>query len=466
MPKQTLLFAAQVFQESHELWRKLNRNRPDDADLLEKEAEHQQLIQELAKKPVMLNHVIDLIQDENEDIRREAFLVAVESKNEKVLDDLIQLEIDFSKYAHVDGRGGGSFKTAIYLPLLSDAAAKLFLDKLFVLWTDKRFNLFSDIDIIEHVAANQLIEYIGYFEDISSFGDFMQRHILGDLCCLDGFGSVLTESHAKNHDYFLDGYPMHAAIPFLIAGEETLGLQQLRKPSNIISDIAETNWFNGYANKSDSALMIKEIKEREPQEEDDYTVSRWIQGLASGGGNYDYVNLFLDLLKKNRYLVSLEICYQFKYFFLLTEDSEFYDNYVSITNALNSASYIESINELEPEERPLVDGAYIWNFWEKVYNKNKSKIDISRKIDMDEGGGYSLKRMLERVLYDGPNKSGLSLCEEYRRLITFTGQHFPLDTGGYYTKLKAHAQVWFDHLEANKGELEDGRWWRYGKRIG
>jgi len=467
MPIKQLEHSNAIYQESLKLRERFfSAHNNDDTQIIKKEEEHQALILELSENSVLLFDIDELIQHEDKDIRREAYLVALETKDSEIAKKVIQ-----SYYKIVQKRDGSS--TPLPLSFLTEEAFDIFMEAFISIRKAHKDKYIALHPIIDYLAANQHEKYLDFFMDLDFFTLDEQKDILDGLGHLEKFSSVIKEKYYNKHpffevSFFEDSTNCRTTIPLLLAREEERGLILLRDNKYIEHEYALRPFIHYFGDKDDVKFIIDFFASDKSKKDPEVLANR-IKSLTAGGGNYAYVETFFEMLEID-VLVTLAICEQFIYYAKVKEEDEDYDTHWEILDALNSAAYLtdeEIDEELSEEEKRLINPSYIKKFWRGVFEKNKNLINPNERISLlDEGELYSLNTLLDNVLYyDRVIDNDEPLPAELKYLIIYTGKYLPLDEAGYYTKLKRHVTQWREYIEESKKDLEDGRWWRYGRYV-
>ena len=110
------------------------------------------------------------------------------------------------------------------------------------------------------------------------------------------------------------------------------------------------------------------------------------------------------------------------------------------------------------EAQKKINRREVRDIWEKIPKKDTRKkyTHIALPLDLR----FSVLMMLME-----PEAIPLASTNTYETLVISTGEYYPLNSSGYYTTLKKHAEVWLEYLEKNREKYEPGRWIRYGKYV-
>ncbi len=462
MPTKTLEYSSSIYQESLKLREKLSIYNKNDIEIIKKEEEHQALILELSQKRVLLLDIDKLIKHKDKNIRREAYLIALESKDREICKKVIKSHYKISK------KRDGSH-SPLPLSFLTLEAFDIFIEEFTIIRKEHKEKYFSLTPIVKYLAANQYDKYLDFFMNLDFFTLDEQDEILYELGHLEKFSSVINQEYQKKHSFFEECNHFKTSIPLLLSKNEDIGLKLLREEKCINYLYEVQPLLHYFGDKKDVELILNFFKSKESKEYP-HILFEQIKSLKGGGGNYAYVDVFFEMIGNIDVLVTLAICEQFVYYAKLKEEDEEYDTYWEISNALNDAAYStdeEIKKNLSDEEKKLIDPIYIKKFWKEIFEKNKNIIHRNERISLSEENKlYSLNSLLDNVLYDTQVK-GLNdpLAAELKYLIIYTGKHLPLDEAGYYKKLKEHVNQWEEYIKENKKNLEDGRWWRYGRYV-
>jgi len=451
-----------LYQESRERF----LIKKNEAEIIKKEEEHQALILELSQDKEFLSDIEQLIEHKDKDLRRTAYLIALEAKDSEISKKVIQ-----SYYKIVKKRDGSH--SPLPLSFLTEEAFDIFMEAFISIRKAHKDKYIALHPILEYLAANQHDKYLDFFMDLDFFTLDEQKDILYYLGYLEKFASVIKEKYYDKHpffevSFFEDSTNYRTTIPLLLAREEERGLMLLRDKKYIEHEYSPRPFLHYFGDKDDVKFII-DFFASDKSKKDPETLANRIKSLAGGGGNYAYVAVFFEMLDID-VLVTSAICEQFIYYAKVKEDDEDYDTHWEILNALNSAFYAtdeEIERTLSDEEKRLIDPSYIKKFWKGVFEKNKNLINLNERISLlEEDELYALNGLLDYVLYDHRIiNNNNPLPGELKYLIIYTGKHLPLDEAGYYKKLKKHVTQWKQYIEANKKDLEDGRWWRYGRYV-
>ena len=468
MPKVTLEHVKSIYEESLHLREKFSIYNQDDSEIIKKESAHRALIEELSKHKAFLHEIKQFFKHEDKKVREQAYLIALETKDRELVKKVIESHFKFIKK-----RDGSA--CSLPLSLLSINAFDIFMEEFISIRKEYGDEYFSLVPILQFMASNQYDKYLDFFMKLDFFTVDEQDRILYYLGHLEKFSSVIRKEYHNKHSFFEvsffeDSTYFKTAIPLLLAKEEEIGLNLLRQKQYIGHEYALRPFLHYFGDKKDVRLISNFFISQECIEEPELLAKR-IKSLAGGGGNYAYVDTFFELIERNiDVLVTLAISEQFVFYAKLKEEDKEYDEYLEMSDALNSAAYLtdtEIKEELSEEEQKLIEPQYIKDFWQKIFEKNRDIIDVNKRISlMEEDKLYSLNTLLDNVLYDSRIKNmNEPLPAELKYLIIYTGQYLPVDEAGYFTKRKEHIVQWREYIKKNKVNLEDGRWWRYGRYV-
>ena len=443
-----------IRKQSVEIW-KVYAYRPEENEplILAKEKEHQEGIIDLSKQSTLLTTIGAILDEEIEykrsslafHIKEEAFLVAMASKDISLIEGTIASNSNL--YARM-------------LSFLNLEEVDLYFQ---ALQQDIEMNGVGKqaiITIINFIQINNLDHYLDIF--LTHFNNLSERY--KKFFCSYAYGipkfkPYLITCYKENPKIVGGGLEdEYLGQKILAANEEKLGLAILRDKKNILSSSQYSSLLNIYGDKSDAYRIIEEVKGLDIDELIDF-----IRSLVLGGGNYIYVDFLLELLKKEDPALSFVVCDLLQYYYFIDYEDPEMKQLNNILEILNNLEYGTPIDELSPDERKIIEVNYILNFWEQVYEKNKHKIDTTKRINLDSGGLYSIEELLEYQL--GQSAFINSQDYLYDFLLIFTGQRFPLDQLGYFGKLREHTKVWQQYIADNKVQYADGRWWRFGHYV-
>ena len=159
-----LKYSFSIREEAEKLWETLEVHYSgDDTKLLAKEKEHQELIKEYSSNNVFLDNIFTALKSDNKDIQQEAFLVAIESGNPKIINKVIKwMGVDFT------------FVSMLYY--LSDDAINTFFLELGKTWQELKEIPYEKTVGTQLLVYRKLFKHLPMYSDLNKF-DLSLIHI-------------------------------------------------------------------------------------------------------------------------------------------------------------------------------------------------------------------------------------------------------------------------------------------------
>jgi len=401
-------------------------------DILEVESIHKKLIKNIASHIQGLDDVLECMNHTNKNIVGQAFLVIVESKNEIMIQSMIE------KYLFDTDKRYDIFQ---YLVYVSEEGFDALFNRLRNIGFDKtEFHRYVTAFLLEYIRANSLKEYLEIFSKLDNFSEELQEEILTNLRYFKEFHDVVIQAYKDKHSYFFEDNQYlveETSFSLLLQKEDTIALNMLRQDENIWhgDDVVFDLILHG--NKEDGKViadaLMRFVKDNKSKDSD-LDLAYWL---------YKKLDYNLDVSSPLLYKNILEI-FRLNFYY---EDS-----FAELT-ALLEYKLATQFGDFEDKE---ANSPY--EYWLKHPKKDNRKKYLSNSM------AITPKFLVLKTLLSTASHS-LFTTLTYDQLIITTGEYFPLNSGGYYGTLKEHAEVWLKYLEKNKEKYEAGRWIRYGKYV-
>jgi hypothetical protein len=409
-----------------------NEIRTSEFEILELESIHKKLIRNIASQTQGLDDVLECMKNTNKNIVGQAFLIIIDSKNKIIIQKMIE------KYLFDKDKRYDIFQ---YLVYVSEDGFDILFNTLKKIGFDKtEFHQYVTAFLLKYIRANSLKEYLEIFYKLDNFSEDLQEKILNNLRYFEEFHDVVIQAYKDKHPYFFeDNQYIVETTPFslLLQKEDTIALNILRQDDNIWhgDDVVLDLILHG--NKEDGKViadaLIRFVKDNKFQDSS-LDLAYWL---------YQKLDYTLDISSPLLYKNILEI-------FRLNFENK--DSFEELT-ALLEYKLLQQFGKFEVKE---ANSQY--EYWLKHPKKDNRKKYLSDSLPI------SPQLLVLNTLMSETSYS-LAPTISYEELIITTGQYFPLNSGGYYSTLKEHAEVWSDYLEKNKEKYKAGRWIRYGKYI-
>ena len=119
------------------------------------------------------------------------------------------------------------------------------------------------------------------------------------------------------------------------------------------------------------------------------------------------------------------------------------------------------LNKKEKIDIEIISCEYLFNYWSKIIKEFSHLKSTQEKKSFYTNKAYNIKELLVEYSEEWVTVPSAEL----EILIIYTGQHFPLDYTGYYSKIKSQLSVWEKYIDENIEKFEDGRWYRYARYV-
>jgi len=412
-----------------------------EREVLSLEKMHKKMIAKLANNNQILEDVLVYVEDENKKISSQAFLIILESRDEKSIETMVNKFLSNREIR---------YELLLNLGYVSLEAFDTFFNIMKNIGFEKTENYaFISKFLLNYISSNHLSDYIDIFLEVENFSIDFQEEIIKSLRYFEEFQKVLIKLHHENNPYFLREKSRTAdtVLTLLLQRQDTSAFKILRTENSIIN-VADTIFTlirNG--DKSDGKLiaevLIKAIKNKELIEY--YELDEWLYQRINE--IYAVATVSSPMFLKN----SLEIL-------LLSKDEDVGELLSRmIATQFGDEKFSKKIEEIYNSDN-IVNRQEVYNLLD-----NLDKSDMRKKHLY---GGELVT--MNSLLWSSRAYSHISMfikdCS-YNDLIISTGKYFPLNLSGYYSTFKEHAEVWSEYLEKNKEKYEAGRWIRYGKYV-
>ena len=416
-----------------------------EEEILHAEKAHKQMILILAQKEQILEDVLNYMSNKNKVLVGQAFLIILESKNTKYIQQLIE------KYLFNFNKRYEYFKTFVYIS--EEAFDTLFHIMKNIGFDKNEFHIYVTMFLLKYISVNYLTNYLEYFYKLDNFSMELQKKILDKLVYFEEFNEVILKAYYNKHPYFFEDYEYNAgnrALVLLLQKKDAMALEILRKQENINQEDVILHLIL-HGDKEDGKVIANSLMSfiKNKQYEPNYSSpSAWL---------YQKLDFTLDTSSPLLYANILEA-------FLIKESDNFsFDELIGLLDykltkqfgAIDKQECNKILQRLKKEYKKQNIEYECW--------KEHSKKDTRRKylsINLPTNQEYSI---LDILLSDSDYPLSRTLA--YDELVISTGKYFPLNSSGYYTTLKKHAEVWLEYLERNREKYEPGRWIRYGKYV-
>jgi len=409
-----------------------NEIKRGEFDILEMESIHKNLIRNIASHTQGLDDVLECMKNTNKNIVGQAFLVIVESKNEIMIQSMIETYLfDTDKRYNI-------FQ---YLVYVSKEGFDVLFNVLRNIGFDKtEVHRYVTAFLLEYICANSLKEYLEIFYKLDNFSEELQEEILTNLRYFEEFHDVVIQAYKDKHSYFFEDNQYlveETSSSLLLHKEDTTALNMLRQDENIWHEDDVVFNLILHGDKEDGKViadaLMRFVKDNKSKDSD-LDLAYWL---------YKKLDYNLDISSPLLYKNILEI-FRLNFYYQDSSDE---------LTALLEYKLSKQFGDFEVKE---ANSQY--EYWLKHPKKDNRKKYLSNSMAITPKF-LVLKTLLSTASYS------LVPTLTYDQLIITTGEYFPLNSGGYYGTLKEHAEVWLKYLEKNKEKHEAGRWIRYGKYV-
>ena len=466
--KKTLEENAKIFDEANELrastempnpyiltdWREFKRAIDKyDKRILSLEAEHMKTVKKLSKNEKIVKSILPYILDKEPSIQREALFVIVESKNKKLIHNMVEKTLHLTAADSNVLYGKIGFISVDAFRVLFDVVKEIGF-----IQPQSRHILTKNI--LTYIALLQLTDLAKKFTKLDDFPMDLQKSILDKLSFFEEFKDIILKAYIEKHPQYTDdptANGINIAISLLLFKEEKAALKIMRDKHVITEEYGGTGYLTKLGDKEDGLIIVEALKEGYVSgawKKQGYTYrSRWLYEKLKDA--YDISN---PLLIAGMIDIFPEIV---KDMHNSDEDIQMYaeELYDIVSTMLGRQFGFPDQKYCDELAKKLSDEKLPVQCW-----KEHPKKDMRKKFLAAENEPYSIFRSL---LFELTKKAQPLYIALYDRIefIVMTGERFAPNGAGYYTSLKPEIEKMLHFLEAHQENYKDGRWFRYGRYV-
>lgn len=435
MPKSSVEFAAQLYEEQEEALAKINGE--DDATLdriYDAQKRYDDVVRELAEKSEIVEAIPSFAgQGFNTYFQAAAWHIVYLSRNTDVLKRMLTLEYNLTKSEWTDHQ---SFH------LLDDNTAEFVINYLKQIEITEERWLYI---INNYIARNRLEQHLDLFIHDSKFrfpGTFTS--VVNYFKTPENINIIKQLVEEKSD------ISVHARSLMLLQQPEAW--EYAKTAEDIKSDYGDT--LARYGAPADLDIFTRHIESATAG----FKI-KYLDRIVAFGNLRAIQWLYGELTDPDaeyRVAVFERLCDFFP------EELTDYEEFAEI-NAL-----YEHIDELKYEiddwNLPEFEDVKLQTPWFNIQEKLVKIRDFGQRYD---GAGevdqvFDLLHILRYYRYTNRRSALNSLVND---LVVYTGQYFPFDHDAYMEKQDAQLDVWEKYLEDNREQFLPGRWVRWGKYI-
>ena len=469
MPQTTLAYSNEMFNDVKKKWEYLSPLDKDFQDreqrLIDKEAEYQELVEDLAQKKIIQDSIFTILEDEKqeEEILQQAFLIGLEVKKPEMSNKLIVWMCERKYSAH--------FSKFLYY--LSPEAFKVFFTEVENIGIESDLITSTLMEILEYVSNNKVTYAAKAFLDVKKFDEFYQEYILNELSKFPEFKEVIEKLYNDNDEYFEDALEAQRGVSLLLVKLEEEGLSYLRNPNCIAFSETGQRDLNRHGNYNEYQHIIKVYENNMPQYHEsvdtskniidkDYIAPLLIGIKEAGTGTPEIIPWMIKNFDAQYNESRWRLHDHLSYYFDARDDDQWYEINDALYDAWNEGDNVSLYKELPKDLQEKISTQLIQGFWNKWIEEHGYPKDKKKRINLYDGSYYDILVELDARAHEP--RRGITR-NFHNELIIATGEYFPLDSYGFYTTLKKHKDVWKKYLEENREKYEEGRWFRYGRYV-
>lgn len=432
-----------------------------------KENEHKSIIKKVAEIENLDELFFEFLDDENKKIRMQLFLIFIESKNEKIIKKFIDwLIVDYKRVN----------KYHYFFGYLSDESFYFFyktLKGIGLFQTDNHTHL--AIIFLDYFVLKNDDEFISDYYNIITSHDKFYGEVFDNICFFSSVKQLILEEYSKKDNSSLRYKEIEIGNiigwAFLLQKDDFLAFKCLRNYDTLINNQVypedSISNLNIYGNKQDGQVILNAIDygmKNGILDKEGKAIFNLLENILKTVTNPILINGLVKYFKLDNYrlkrvlhemlytqygdVVDVELCNKIGYS-------------LSRLNVYSKEILQKRLNKMEKIDIEFVSSEYLFNYWSKIIKEFSHLKTCQEKKSFYTGQGYNIKE--ELIVYSEEFSTFSS--SQLENLIIYTGQYFPLDYTGYYSKIKAQLFVWEKYIDDNIEKFENGRWYRYGRYV-
>jgi len=432
-----------------------------------KENEHKNIIRKVAKMKNLDELFFEFLDDETLKIRMQIFLIFIESQNKELIEKFIEwIVIDYKRV--------NDYK--IFFGYLSNESFFFFyniLKEIGLFKTDNHIRL--SVAFLDYFVSKSDDRFIEDFYEIVINDNKFYLEVWDNIRFFSKAKKLILEEYYKENNRNLkykeieDGDSI--GWTFLLQQNETLAFKCLRNYDTLTNYRVDPKYsilhLVFYGNKEDGQVILNAIDygmKNGILDKEGKAIFNLLENILRTVTNPILINGLVKYFKINNYRLKRVLHGMLSLQYKEVIDVELCDKIRFSLNGLNFYSkemLQRRLNKKEKIDIEIISCEYLFNYWSKIIKEFSHLKSTQEKKSFYTGKAYNIKE--ELLAY---SEGRITLCSaQLENLIIYTGQYFPLDYTGYYSKIKSQLSVWEKYIDENIEKFEDGRWYRYGRYV-
>ncbi len=423
-----------------------------DPKIMNLEKQHQANIKKLSSNALLVKQLLPFIENKDHTIRREALFVIVESKDNKMIQQMLQATLSFSTVECAAFYERLGFVSEEAFRIVFECAEKIGFDQ-----PQNNYNMAKAL--LNYITHFHLIDLTKKFTKLEKFPKILQYDIIEMLSFFEEYREFILDTYINNHSYYsyysspgTDAFKM-----LMLCREEKTALKVLRQKDVLVGEYSSVGYLTELGDKSDGSLMGKMLRKAflsgEWNKQEFSYRSQWLHDKLDEA--YDISNPFL--------IEEMIPLFKEIYKDAVSDDEDISMYGGEIYDLLNSM-LIAQFGELDQEycaklDQKLPREDLVYQCW-----KDHSKSDMRRKF-LRGSEAYSVQLYLLVTLINGIQTLTYPFDLQKFRTITGAGDEYLFNRSTYYSTTKAQVEKWLHYIESNKKNYEAGRWIRFGRYV-
>lgn len=414
----------------------------------EKEQKYIKLIENIAKDTKNLPNILNLIIHNNREVRIQAFLILLESKNADIIKKLIYTLITNRKYipdfmAFLGYVNEKSFLTFFYI------LKQIGFDK-----TPQHIEITSSI--LNYIASNMLEECAKEFYNLKSYNKDLQKKILSSIRYFPSAYETIIKLYQEKYSIFYTNGEENADLvgfTFLLQKNEDIAFKCLRNPQAILNANSHGVFYlNKFGDKHDSILILDAIKNNHVTSKTLYTLLEQTRTDT----NPILYNGLISYIKMSDFQLNKRLHFTLTLQYKQVVDTKLCESIQKLLSRVGNNP--EAYDTMSRTDKKLISSEYLFHYWDNIFSKYGHLSKTQEKISISSGKIHNIFMYLDEYPYNGSIQKPMP---EHDALILYTGKYFPYDNTGFYSKFATHIKTWKLYINENLNSFNVGRWYRY-----
>jgi hypothetical protein len=432
-----------------------------------KENEHRDIIKKVAEMKNLDELFFEFLDDEVLKIRMQIFLIFIESQNKELIKKFIEwIVIDYKRVNNYN----------IFFGYLSEESFFFFyniLKEIGLFRTDNYIRL--SVTFLNYFVSKSDDRFIEDFYKIVINDNKFYFEVWDNIRFFSKAKELILEEYYKEDNKNLKYKEIEngdsIGWTFLLQQNETLAFKCLRNYDTLTNYRVNPKYsilhLILYGDKEDGQVILNAIDygmKNGVLDKEGKKIFNLLENLLRAVTNPILINGLVKYFKLDNYRLK-RVLHEMLYLqYRDVVDEELCGQIQYLLGGLNvySKEILERrLNKREKVDRELISCEYLFNYWSKIIKEFSHLKTTQEKKSFYTGKAYNIKE--ELLAY---SEEWVTLhSAQLEILIIYTGQYFPLDYTGYYSKIKAQLSVWEKYIDENIEKFEDGRWYRYGRYV-